>query len=89
MSTTNTQANPKGQALWGDKQALMNRYEGLNRDTLNHWLTEMHNNKLFREGVINPTHRLVFVKYSTFEAYLYWKQHHNLPRGKKHEGVLK
>lgn len=62
-------------ALWGDKQAILKRYEGLNIHTLNRWLSEMRNNKLFRAGVINPTHKLVWINFETFSDFLYWKQH--------------
>lgn len=63
------------QAEWVDKKALMRRYEGLNIYTLNRWLSEMRENKLFRQGVINPTHKLVYVNLEIFQDFLYWKQH--------------
>ncbi|WP_203641155.1 DNA-binding protein [Levilactobacillus andaensis] len=65
-------------AEWGDKKAIIKRYEGLNIYTLNRWLTEMRNNRRFRNGVINPTHKLVWINFQTFEEFLYWKQHHYL-----------
>lgn len=62
-------------AEWGDKRALLKRFEGLNIYTLNRWLSEMRDSKQFRQGVINPTHKLVFINFEIFEAFLYWKQH--------------
>ncbi|WP_142427670.1 DNA-binding protein [Enterococcus durans] len=62
-------------AIWGNKKAIIKRYEGLNIYTLNRWLSEMRDNKQFRQGVINPTHKLVFINFEIFEAFLYWKQH--------------
>ena len=47
-----------GKAEWGTKQALLKRYEGLNIYTLNRWLSEMRNDATFRQGVINPTHKI-------------------------------
>ncbi len=62
-------------ALYGNKKSMLIRYEGLNIYTLNRWLSEMRANKQFRAGVINPTHKLVFINFKTFEEFLYWKQH--------------
>lgn len=63
-------------AIWGNKQAVIKRYEGLNVYTLNRMLKEMRNNKSFKDGVINPTHKLVFINFESFESFLYWRQHH-------------
>lgn len=62
-------------ALYGTKQSILKRYEGLNIYTLNRWLSEMRDNKQFRSGVINPTHKLVFINFEIFEEFLYWKQY--------------
>ncbi|CAM3129878.1 DNA-binding protein [Lactococcus hircilactis] len=62
-------------AEWGNKEAVLKRYEGLNIYTLNRWLAEMRNNKQFGRGVINPTHKLVWINFEVFEEFLYWKQH--------------
>jgi len=35
----------------------------------------MRDNKRFRTGVINPTHKMVFISFEIFEEFLYWKQH--------------
>ncbi|HEM3612544.1 TPA: DNA-binding protein [Streptococcus suis] len=61
-------------AEWADKKALMRRWEGLNQYTLNRWLSEMRENKRFKEYVINPTHKLVFINLEGFEEFLRWKQ---------------
>jgi len=65
-------------AEWGNKKALLARYEGLTIYTLNRWLSEMRADKSFRKGVINPTHKLVWINLKTFEEFLYYKQHHYL-----------
>ncbi|MFT8927803.1 MAG: hypothetical protein ABF969_00565 [Sporolactobacillus sp.] len=62
-------------AEWGNKEAILKRYEGLNIYTLNRWLSEMRDNKRFRSGVINPTHKLVWINFEMFSNFLYWKQH--------------
>lgn len=66
------------EAQWGNKAAILKRYEGLTIYTLNRWLTEMRSTKKFRPGVINPTHKLVWINFQLFEEFLYWKQHHYL-----------
>ena len=63
-------------AEWGDKQALIKRFESLNIYTLNRWLSEMRDSKQFRDGVINPTHKLVYVNFEIFLKFLIWKQRH-------------
>ena len=63
-------------AEWGDKQALIKRFEGLNIYTLNRWLSEMRDSKQFRDGVINPTHKLVYVNFEIFLKFLICKQRH-------------
>ncbi|MCP1639416.1 DNA-binding protein [Streptococcus gallinaceus] len=61
-------------AEWADKKALMRRWEGLNQYTLNRWLSEMRESKQFKEHVINPTYKLVFINLEGFEEFLRWKQ---------------
>lgn len=61
-------------AEWADKKALMRRWEGLNQYTLNRWLSEMRENKQFKDYVINPTHKIVFINLEGFEEFLRWKQ---------------
>lgn len=62
-------------AVWTNKKGILMRYENLNIYTLNRCLSEMRDNKRFRDGVINPTHKLVFINLEIFEDFLYWKQH--------------
>ncbi|WP_341931571.1 DNA-binding protein [Streptococcus pluranimalium] len=61
-------------AEWADKKAILRRWEGLNQYTLNRWLCEMRDNKQFKDYVINPTHKLVFINLEGFEEFLRWKQ---------------
>lgn len=46
------------EAEWGDKLALMKRFEGLKLKTLNNLLTEMRLNPQFKVYVINSGHKL-------------------------------
>lgn len=61
-------------AEWGDKNSLLKRWEGLNKYTLNRWIAEMRENRQFKQYVINPTHKLVFINFEGFEEFLRWKQ---------------
>ena len=61
-------------AEWADKKVILRRWEGLNQYTLNRWLGEMRDNKQFKDYVINPTHKLVFINLEGFEEILRWKQ---------------
>ncbi|MFU2181770.1 DNA-binding protein [Streptococcus pluranimalium] len=61
-------------AEWADKKALLKRWDGLNQYTLNRWLSEMRSHKNFRDYVINPTHKLVFINLEGFEEFVRWKQ---------------
>lgn len=63
---------------WGNKASILARYENLNVHTLNRWLGEMRNNKQFRKGVVNPTHKLVWINFKQFQDFLFWKQHNYL-----------
>ena len=60
----------------------MVRWEGLNPYTLNRWISEMRNHKQFRDYVINPTHKLVFINLEGFEEFLRWKQKGAVKEGK-------
>lgn len=64
----------KDSALWVSKQILLEKWEGLNLHTLNRLLAEMRRNLKYRHSVINPTHKLVFIKLSDFEDFMRWKQ---------------
>lgn len=61
-------------AEWADKKSILKRWDGLNLYTLNRWLGEMRDNKHFKNYVINPTHKLVFINLEGFEEFLRWKQ---------------
>lgn len=61
-------------AEWADKKAILRRWEGLNQYTPNRWLGEMRDNKQFKDYVINPIHKLVFINLEGFEEFLRWKQ---------------
>ncbi len=63
------------EAEWGNKNALLMRYEGLTRPTLNRWLAEMRSNRLWRDYIVNPTCNSVFVNFVGFDNFLYWKTH--------------
>ncbi|MDT2613287.1 hypothetical protein [Enterococcus dongliensis] len=63
------------EGLWVDKDGLMRRFEGLNRNTLNKWLVEMRLTNEFSKYVINPTHKLVWINVDGFVAFLQWKAH--------------
>ena len=60
--------------VMADRKAILRRWEGLNQYTLNRWLGEMRDNKQFKDYVINPTHKLVFINLEGFEEFLRWKQ---------------
>ena len=61
-------------AEWADKKAILRRWEVLNQYTPNRWLGEMRDNKQFKDYVINPNHKLVFINLEGFEEFLRWKQ---------------
>lgn len=61
--------------LWVNKDGLIKRFEGLNRNTLNKWLMEMREEKEFRQYVLNPSHKLVWINIEGFLAFLEWKTH--------------
>jgi|GEM_PF-537065 len=61
-------------AEWVDKEGLMKRYENLNVHTLNRWLGEMRDHKKFRDYVINPSHKKVWINLDGFHEFLVWRQ---------------
>lgn len=61
-------------AEFGDKNHLMQRWEGLTKSTLTQWLIEMRNNPKFKDGVINPTHKIVMINYEKFKEFVKWKE---------------
>lgn len=62
------------EAEWSNKQGIIKRFEGLNINTLNHWLVEMRDSRTFNQYVINPTHKLVWININGFQEFLKWKQ---------------
>lgn len=64
-------------AEWGNKQALLKRFEGLNINTLNKWLMEMRSDRAFCEYVLNPSHKLVWINFDGFIKFLSWKTKKN------------
>lgn len=61
------------ETVWVNKDGLIKRFEGLNRNTLNKWLMEMRNSKEFSSYVINPSHKLVWINIDGFLSFLTWK----------------
>lgn len=61
-------------AEWGDKLALMKRFEGLKLKTLNNLLTEMRLNPQFKDYVINSGHRTVWINFEGFLNFLRYRQ---------------
>ena len=62
------------EAEWGDKSALVKRFEGLKIKTLNNLLTEMRLNPDFCGYVINSGHRTVWINFNGFLAFLRYRQ---------------
>nr|WP_256866749.1 DNA-binding protein [Streptococcus dysgalactiae] len=62
------------EAEWGDKMALIKRFEGLKLKTLNNLLTEMRHNPNFSEYVINSGHRTVWINFNGFLMFLRFRQ---------------
>ena len=57
----------------GDYDHLMQRWEGLGKSMAKNLIREMRDNKDFRDYVFNPTHKLVFINYEGFKAFIEWK----------------
>lgn len=62
------------EAEWGDKMALMKRFEGLKLKTLNNLLTEMRSNPSFQDFVINSGHKTVWINFEGFLAFLRYRE---------------
>lgn len=58
---------------WGDKKTILKIWSGLSIHTLNRWLREMKKSKKFRDAVINPSHKILFVQIDRFEEFLRYK----------------
>ncbi|WP_096817641.1 excisionase [Lactococcus fujiensis] len=61
-------------AEWCDKKHLMQKWEGLTKGTLTAWLIEMRDHPEFKNGVLNPTHRIVFINKEVFKKFVEWKE---------------
>ncbi|MDC0826914.1 excisionase [Lactococcus petauri] len=61
-------------AEWCDKEHLMQKWEGLTKPTLTAWLKEMRERPEFKKGVLNPTHKIVFINKEVFQAFVEWKE---------------
>lgn len=62
------------EAEWGDKLAIMKRFEGLKLKTLNNLLTEMRLHPQFQEFVINSGHKTVWINFQGFLKFLRFRQ---------------
>nr|WP_252899683.1 excisionase [Lactococcus fujiensis] len=56
------------------KKHLMQKWEGLTKGTLTAWLIEMRDHPEFKNGVLNPTHRIVFINKEVFKKFVEWKE---------------
>ncbi len=68
-------------AEYGNKEALLKRFEGLKVKTLNSYLTEMRKLPEFRNYVINPSQKVVWINFEGFLNYLHYRQEHRFKRG--------
>ncbi|WP_438477313.1 excisionase [Streptococcus pluranimalium] len=57
----------------GDYKHLCQIWEGLTVTTAKQWAAEMREHPDFRQFVLNPTHRIVFIDYKGFELFIKWK----------------
>lgn len=68
-------------AEYGNKEALLKRFEGLKVKTLNSYLTEMRKLPEFRNYVINPSQKVVWINFEGFLNYLHYRQELRFKRG--------
>lgn len=61
-------------AEWADKDHLLEVWQGLSKATLTAWLTEMRGRPEFKKGVLNPTHKIVFINKDIFKQFVEWKE---------------
>ena len=69
------------EAEYGNKEALLKRFEGLKVKTLNSYLTEMRKLPEFQHYVINPSQKVVWINFEGFLNYLHYRQDHRFKRG--------
>ncbi|WP_170237802.1 DNA-binding protein [Streptococcus hyovaginalis] len=65
---------------WADKNTILQHWSGLTIYTLNRFIREMRANKKFRDGVVNPTHKSVFIRMDIFEEFLRYKDRQRYKR---------
>ena len=68
------------EAEYGNKEALLKRFEGLKVKTLNSYLTEMRKLPEFQHYVINPTQKIVMINFEGFLLFLRYRQEHRYKR---------
>lgn len=68
-------------AEYGNKQAVLKRFEGLKKKTLESYLTDMRKIPEFRDYVINPSQKVVWINFEGFLNYLHYRQNHRFKRG--------
>ncbi|MGT2623970.1 hypothetical protein [Streptococcus thoraltensis] len=60
-------------ATHGDYKHLCQIWEGLTVGTAKQWAAEMREHPDFRQFVLNPTHKIVFIDYEGFKLFIKWK----------------
>ncbi|HEP1496259.1 TPA: excisionase [Streptococcus pyogenes] len=60
-------------ASHGDYKHLIQQWEGSTVATAKQWATEMRDHPDFKQFVLNPTHRIVFIDYEGFKLFVQWK----------------
>ncbi len=68
------------EAEYGNKEALLKRFEGLKVKTLNSYLTEMRKLPEFQNYVINPSQKIVWINLKGFLLFLRYCQEHRYKR---------
>ncbi|CAM3251338.1 excisionase [Lactococcus hircilactis] len=60
-------------ATHGDYKHLMQRWEGLSKPTAKKWASEMRDNPMFSNYVLNPEWKTVMIDYDGFKKFVEWK----------------
>ncbi|EQL82915.1 hypothetical protein HMPREF1230_0683 [Streptococcus pyogenes GA19681] len=71
-------------ASHGDYKHLIQQWEGLTVATAKQWATEMRDHPDFKQFVLNPTHRIVFIDYKGFKLFVQWKSRNRYKTKKRH-----
>jgi hypothetical protein len=66
--------NIPAEAKWADYEHLTQIWAGLKISTAKQFAAEMRDSKEFRDGIINPTHKLAFVNIARFEDFIAYKE---------------